>query len=246
MNELMLDVFNFDEIKDCLEKWPVTGITTNPSILKNDGKIDIYKRLGDIYERLYGSLHVQVVSTKADDMIGEAKYIIDKISNIATKYRKGAEDLAQVEKEVKQNVYIKIPVTEEGLVAIKKLHGEDFKVTATAIYSTFQAVMAILAGANYVALYYDRMEGNGIDANQVISDTREFIDQTTTDCKILAASFKNASQVVNAYISGADAVTVTPNLIRAGLSIPVVTDAVSGFTKDFESVYGAGSTMKSV
>lgn len=246
MNELMLDVANLDEIKAGLDNWPVTGITTNPSILRKEGRIDVYERLGDIYERLYGSLHIQVVSTKSDDMIDEAKHIVDKISDIATKLRKGAEELTQVKKEVKQNVYIKIPVTEEGLIAIKKLHNEDFKVTGTAIYTSFQAMMAALAGANYVALYYDRMENNNIDPTQVISETRMFIDQSTSECKIIGASFKNISQIVNAYIAGAHAVTVSPDIIRAGMSLSCVADDVKIFTKDFVALHGKNSSMKSI
>ena len=159
MYELMLDTANIRDIEEGMNSWPVVGVTTNPSILRNEGDINVYERLADI-KRLCGnrsSLHVQVVSSKTADIIDEAHRILDRLGS---------------------DVFIKIPVSAEGLPAIKKLAGEGVNITATAIYSALQGILAILAGAKYIAVYYNRMENNCTDPNAVIREIRNFIDKS--------------------------------------------------------------------
>ncbi len=227
MYELMLDTANIRDIEEGMNSWPVVGVTTNPSILRNEGDINVYERLADI-KRLCGnrsSLHVQVVSSKTADIIDEAHRILDRLGS---------------------DVFIKIPVSAEGLPAIKKLAGEGVNITATAIYSALQGILAILSGAKYIAVYYNRMENNCTDPNAVIREIRIFIDKSESSSKILAASFKNVSQVMEAYTNGAQTVTVAPSIIRLGLGMASINDAVKVFAKDFTDVHGEGQTMKTI
>lgn len=227
MYELMLDSANIQDLKECIANWPISGVTTNPTILKKEGKFDLYKRLKEINhlcakER---SLHIQVVSLTTEEIIEEAHSIVKKFT---------------------KDTYIKIPATVAGLPAIKRLAKEGLNITATAVYSSIQGIMSVLAGAKYVAVYYNRIEKSGTDPKIVISEIRAFIDGCKSDAKILAASFKRAEQISSAYSSGAQSVTASVEVIKEALEMQIIEDAVKAFAKDFEEIYGAGKTMKSV
>ena len=227
MYELMLDTANLEDLQYGIKAWPVVGVTSNPSILKKEGDIDIYERLQTI-KNLCGtrrSLHVQVVSKTTDGIIEEAHHILSKLGS---------------------DVFIKIPVSKDGLPAIKALAAEGVNITATAIYSALQGILAILAGAKYIAVYYNRMENNCTDPNMVIREIRSFIDHSGSDSRILGASFKNVSQVMEAYTNGAQSVTVAPNIIHTGLNMASINDAVNVFANDFYEVHGEGQTMLTI
>lgn len=226
-NELMLDTVNIEEIKSGIKSWPISGITSNPSILKKAGKINIYDRLKEIKE-LIGkdkTLHVQLVSSTAEEMIKEAEYILNKLG---------------------QDTYIKIPATNEGIAAIKKLKGNGVKITATGIYSAMQGIIAVMAGADYIAVYFNRMEDLGIDAGEVISSIRSFIEDGGYSASILAASFRNSGQVLKAYSCGAKGATVSYAIIKGALETPVIKNAVNVFKNDFEEINGIDKTMMDV
>ena len=224
MNELMLDTANLEELEYGLSMWPVSGVTSNPSILKKEGNIDVYERMRKIRTLCTNgrSLHIQVVSRTTEGIIDEAKTIISLIGH---------------------DTYIKIPVSETGLPAIKALAKEGVNVTATGIYTTMQGVLAVLAGAKYIAIYYNRMEDNSTDADRVIRQIRSFIDESGSRAKILAASFKNIAEIVDAFTSGAHSATVSYALIKKALSLPSIDSAVDVFTRDFEEIHGDGETM---
>lgn len=227
MYELMLDTANLAEIEEGLRGWPISGVTSNPSILKKEGRIDLYDHLHRI-SKLCGegrSLHVQVVSETYAGITDEARYIIEKLGS---------------------DVYIKIPVSKEGLPAIKALAAEGIKVTATAVYSTMQGMLAVLAGAKYIAVYFNRMENNCSDPAGTISELRSFIDGSGSDAKIVAASFKNIAQVTAAFAAGAHSATVGTDIINSSLGMASIDAAVAAFTKDFEAIHGAGATMKTI
>lgn len=227
MYELMLDTADLEELRAGLRDWPVCGVTSNPSILKKEGKIDVYERLRAIRE-LCGkerSLHVQVVSGTTEGIVEEAHTILDRLG---------------------RETYIKIPVSPAGLPAVKALAAEGVNVTATAVYSTMQGILAALAGAKYIAVYYNRMENNCTDPCAVISELRGFLDGGGSGAKILAASFKNIAQVTGAYRSGAHSATVGVEIVSAALGMASIGGAVQGFTRDFEAVHGAGATMRTI
>ena len=227
MNELMLDTANLEELEYGLSMWPVSGVTSNPSILKSEGDIDVYDRLKTIRCLCTNgrSLHIQVVSNTTDGIIKEAKTIASIIGH---------------------DTYIKIPVSESGLPAIKALAKEGVNVTATGIYTTMQGILAVLAGAKYVAIYYNRMEDNCTDADRVIEQIRSFIDESGSEAKILAASFKNVAEIVSAFANGAHSATVSYGLIKKALSLPSIDSAVEVFKHDFEEIHGVGQTMATI
>lgn len=220
--ELLFDTANIEEIKKYSQCYPITGITSNPSILKSEGKIRFFDHLKEI-RGIIGSektLHVQVLAETADKILEEADAIL---------------------KNIDDKVYIKVPTTEEGLKAMIQLKGRGIGVTATAIYTKIQGFMAIMAGADFIAPYCNRMENLDVDFEDCISSFRKMIEENGSNCKILAASFKNIAQVNKAFLAGAQTVTVQPAVLHSCFEMAAVEKAVKDFQVDWESVQGAVS-----
>ena len=218
--KLLIDSANIEDIKHIYKYYPVDGVTTNPSILLKAGK-EPYACLDEIVgffkemniERY--DLHVQVVSTKAEDMVEEAKRITDKYG---------------------KDTFIKIPAVEEGLLAISLLSAQGFNTTATAIYNAHQAYLAGKAGASYVAPYVNRMTklyGDGVD---VVYKILAIFQNNQMPTKILGASFKTAEQVTDLAEMGIEAATVPSDLIKKLLDDKDVLDAVAKFNDDFHKL----------
>ena len=179
--EFLFDSANLEAIQTYSACFPITGVTSNPSILKAEGKIDLFEHMRKI-RQIIGpdkTLHMQVIAEDCEGMLKEAHAIL---------------------KNVDDAVYIKIPTTEEGLKAMRALKAEGVHVTATAIYSKIQGFMAIACGADFIAPYYNRMENLDIDSCDTIAAFRQMIDEDDSNTKILAASFKNIAQVTNALL----------------------------------------------
>lgn len=220
--ELLFDTANLEEIRTYTQYYPFTGITSNPSILKTEGKIDFFAHLREIRSiiGIEKTLHVQVIAERADEMLNEADAIL---------------------KHIDERVYIKIPTTEDGLKAMMALKARGVGVTATAIYTKIQGFAAIMAGADFIAPYCNRMENLDVDYEESIEAFRLMIDENQSDCKILAASFKNIAQMNRAFLAGAHTATVQPAMLHSCFQMAAVEKAVADFKKDWESVQGAVS-----
>lgn len=217
--EILFDTANLDSIERLMPIYPLAGVTTNPSILKKEGKLDLYPHFRTI-RAIIGTertLHVQVIARDKQGMIDDAHRLLDNID---------------------EHVYPKIPMTEQGLAAMRHLKDEGVNVTATAIYSKTQGFLAIASGIDYIAPYYNRMQGLDIDTNGVIASLAQFIEGRGAATKILGASFKNVRQVTHALEAGAHAITLEPKLLRQALGTPTILDAVDVFLDDWHKVYG--------
>lgn len=225
--EFMLDTANLSEIKQYAAIVPIAGVTSNPSIVKKEGKIDFFQHMKAIREiiGMEKSLHIQVVAQDYEGIIKDAEAIL---------------------KNVDEKVYIKIPVNEEGLKAIRELKKRQVNVTATAVYTKFQAYVAIAAGADYIAPYFNRMENLNIDPKETVGEMVNEIARTGSQSKILAASFKNVGQVNSALENGAQAATMGVDIIQQAFAMPSIQQAVNDFTADWESIYGKDITIDSL
>lgn len=222
--EFMLDTANLQEIETYSQIAPIAGVTSNPSIVKKEGKIDFFAHMKKIREIIGNdrSLHVQVVATDYAGMMKDAETILAKIDD---------------------QVYVKVPVTAEGLKVIKALKAKGVNVTATAVYSKFQAYLAVAAEADYIAPYFNRMENLNIDPKEAINEIANEIKRTGSKSKILAASFKNVGQVNAALENGAQSATMGVDIIQQALAMPSIDKAVADFTTDWESSFGEGKTI---
>lgn len=225
--EFLLDTINLVEIKKYTGIIPLSGVTSNPSIVRNEEGIQFFDHMKKI-RSIIGkekTLHIQVVARDYAGMIKDAEALIEKIDS---------------------DVYIKVPTNEEGLKAIQELKSRGYNVTATAIYTKMQAYIAIAAGADYIAPYFNRMESLNIDPREAISEMAKEIARTKSGTKILAASFKNIGQVNAALEAGAQAATMSADILKQTFELSSIEKAVIDFTKDWEFVFGKDSTINNL
>jgi len=217
--EYMFDTANIEAIKEYSKIFPITGVTSNPSIIKKEGKIDFFNHFRKIREiiGMERTLHIQVVAEDCEGILNEAKAILEKVDD---------------------KVCIKIPVNAEGLKAIKILKSQGVSITATAIYTTAQGLLAMEAGADFIAPYFNRMENMSIDPRQVIKAFAEMIEKYNYSTKILAASFKNIGQVNDSFAAGAQTATMAPEILLDALKMPAIQKAVDDFGADWEAIFG--------
>ena len=217
--KLILDTADIRKIEHYLEYLPVYGVTTNPSIIKKSNPNSFETSMKNIKSLLSKeqSLHIQTVSSDFNAIIREAEYIIDKIGN---------------------DTYIKVPVTIEGLKAIKYLKDNSFNVTATAIYNEIQAQLAIGYNVDFLAPYVNRMLNLDTDPFRIISRINSTIVRENKSTEILGASFKNITQVLNAYHAGANYLTVGVDVVDKFLDDKNINYAIEAFASDWKEYYG--------
>ena len=219
----LIDSANLDEIRALSEYLPIAGVTSNPSIVKKEGRVPFFAHMREI-RSIIGNLrplHIQVTATDYEGMMRDAEAVF---------------------RHVDEKVFIKVPVDFEGVKVIKALRRQGANVTATAVYGMDQAFMALEAGADCIAPYYNRMEALGVDAASVIGNIAGIIAHYGYETEILAASFKQPAQIDRAILAGAHSVTVAPDVLRGIFAKQVVADAVQAFSDDWTGLYG-GKTL---
>lgn len=219
----LIDSANLDEIRALSEYLPIAGVTSNPSIVKKEGSVPFFAHMREI-RSIIGNLrplHIQVTATDYDGMMRDAEAVF---------------------RHVDEKVFIKVPVDFEGVKVIKALRRQGANVTATVVYGMDQAFMALEAGADCIAPYYNRMEALGVDAASVIGNIAGIIAHYGYETEILAASFKQPAQIDRAILAGAHSVTVAPDVLRGIFAKQVVADAVQAFSDDWTGLYG-GKTL---
>ena len=219
----ILDTADLNAIKHCNEFYPLSGVTTNPTIISKE-KTDFWPLLESI-RNIIGPekmLHVQTTAEKAEDIVAEAKLLKERLGG---------------------NFYIKIPIGEEGLKATMMLKKIGIPVTVTAIFTPAQALLAAMAGASFVAPYANRLDNILGDGCAVVAETVELLKIYGSDCKVLAASFKNAEQVHRCEMAGCHSVTVSDQILKILATHPMTDSAIEGFKEDWKSVYGDKTIM---
>lgn len=213
----ILDTADIQVIKHCNDFYPLAGVTTNPSIISK-ANADFWQLVKEI-RTVIGEekmLHIQTVQTTAEKIVDEAMLL---------------------KKELNGEFYVKIPICEEGLKATMELKKLNIGVTMTAIFTPTQALIAAKAGADFVAPYVNRLDNIIGDGTEVVAQIVEMFNLYGFGCKVLAASFKNAEQVHKCSMVGCHSVTVTGDILKNLISHPMTDAAVSGFEKDWNSVY---------
>lgn len=224
--KLIIDTANINIIKEMCKYYPIDGVTTNPSILAKENK-NPYEVLKEIREFLGNDLelHVQVISSKSEDMIKEAHKIL---------------------KELGDNTYIKIPANKEGIKAMKDLVKDKINITATTVYTPMQAYLAGKAGAKYVAPYVNRIDNLGANGVNTTKDINDILINNNMDTEVLAASFKNSQQVLELTKYGIGAVTLSPSVLEGLINLDSVNCALDKFIYEFEETFGKEKTMKNI
>ncbi|RFU68567.1 transaldolase family protein [Bacillus sp. V59.32b] len=215
---LYIDSANLNQIRHINEYFPVAGVTTNPSILVKEKRpfLDVLQEIREVIGE-EKELFVQLLGDTAEEIVQEAKYI---------------------SRELPGNTVVKIPVTEEGLKAIRRLSEENVPTLATTIYTSFQALMAALAGAKYVAPYVNRIDNLTGDGRKVVEEIVQLFSTNGLSTEMVAASFKNIQQVLNVCLAGAQSVTVGPDLIEKFIAFPATAADVAVFKEEWQKSYG--------
>ncbi len=213
----ILDTANIEKIKFCMEYFPIEGVTTNPTIISKEHTnfIELIKTINKIID---GKMfHIQTTCDKAEDILQEAQ---------------------ELKKIVGSNLYIKVPISTEGLKATMALKDRGFNVTETAIFTQQQAMIAAKAGADFVAPYVNRLDNIVSDGVNVVSEIVDMFKLHNISCKVLAASFKTVEQVHKIGMVGGHAVTVNPEILEKLIYHPLTLYAIDDFKADWTSVYG--------
>ncbi|TLX74643.1 fructose-6-phosphate aldolase [Labilibacter sediminis] len=214
----LADTANLEELEQLFYYFPIEGVTTNPTIIAAENKPmsqilpELIKITGD------KMLHVQMISNKADDMVREA---------VAYKEKFGLGD----------NYYAKIPVTTEGYKAMPQIKAKGIKVTATAIFTQQQALVAARAGADWVAPYVNRLDNISSHGIEVVGNIVENIERYGLNTGVLAASFKTVDQVHRVSMMGSQAATISFEILERLRSHPMTDMSVEWFEKDAKGLY---------
>lgn len=214
----LADTANLDELRELFYYFPIAGVTTNPTIIAAEQK-PLSRILPEIIEMVGDKmLHVQMISNKAEDMLREAKAY-------KAKYSLG------------DNYYAKIPVSKEGYRAMPMLKAAGINVTATAIFTQQQALVAARAGADWVAPYVNRLDNISSHGIEVVKHIVDNFKEFNLNTRVLAASFKTVDQVHRVSMVGSHAATISFEIIERLRSHPMTDMSLDAFEKDGNGLY---------
>ena len=211
--KIFIDTANTDEIKKANELGVICGVTTNPSLIAKEGRVfkDVVCEITSIVD---GPISAEVISLESDKMVEEAL------------------QLAKIHK----NIVIKIPMTADGLKAVKRLSAKGIKTNVTLIFSPAQALLAAKAGATYVSPFIGRLNDISSDGTYLIKTIASIFKIHSIDTEIIAASIRGAQDVTDAALAGAHIATVPYKVICQMIKHPLTDAGIERFLKDWESV----------
>jgi len=209
--KFFIDTANLDEIKKANAMGVIDGVTTNPSLLaKEDGTPEeIWKAIA---EEVDGPISAEVVGTDADSMVEEGRKLA----------------------KIHDNIVIKIPMLEDGLVAIKQLKAEGIRTNTTLVFSPLQALLCAKAGTDYVSPFLGRLDDRGHDGMQLVEQIRVIYDNYNFETEILAASIRSPLHVLNVALVGADVATIPFDVITKLAHHPLTDQGLEKFLSDWE------------
>ncbi len=212
------DSCNAQDVSRLLEKFPIDGVTTNPSIVARE-KGDLSDLLADLREAIGPEmpLFVQTMQEKWQDMVGEAYAIHDYVG---------------------EKFVVKLPATQDGLRATRELKQRGMEVAVTAVFSPQQALLAAKCGADYVAPYINTLDDIASEGAHTLARMKALLREDYPATKLLAASFRNVEQVTRACECGADAVTLPVAFYEKLLWHPLTDAALAKFREDWADAYG--------
>lgn len=211
--KFFIDSADIEEIKQANMRGWVDGVTTNPSLVAKVGR-PMTEVIKDICAEVDGPVSAEVLSTNADEMVKEGL------------------ELAKIH----DNVVVKIPMIEDGLIAVKKLKAEGIRSNVTLVFSPLQALLIAKAGATMVSPFVGRLDDISTDGLEAVSQMRTIYDNYGYTTEILVASIRSPMHILESAVIGADIVTV-PYKVMQGLSKHPLTDiGLEKFLKDAENI----------
>ena len=211
-----IDTANIDEIKNANDMGIICGVTTNPSLIAKEGR-DFNKVIKEITDIVDGPIsgEVKASTTDAQGMIAEGREIA----------------------KIHPNMVVKIPMTSEGLKAIKVLKSEGIKTNCTLIFTACQALLAARAGATYVSPFLGRLDDIATDGLQIIRDITDVFSINSIDCEVICASVRHPLHVLECAKMGADIATVPYKVLMQMVKHPLTDKGIEKFQADYKAVF---------
>lgn len=209
--KLFIDSANIDEIREVAEMGIVCGVTTNPSLVAKEGR-DFKEVVAEICEIVDGPVSAEVISLDAEGMVREATEIAAWSPNIV----------------------IKIPMTSEGLKAVKVLSAKGIMTNVTLIFSSGQALLAARAGATYVSPFAGRLDDISSDGMSVVGEIAAIFDIHGIPTEVIAASIRHPMHVIEAALAGSDIATVPYRVLMQMTKHPLTDAGIERFLADWE------------
>lgn len=211
--KFFIDTANIEEIREANALGILSGVTTNPSLVAKEG-VSFHDRLREITAEVDGSVSAEVVSENAEDMIEEGK----ELAAIAP------------------NITVKVPMTLEGLKAVKAFSDLNIKTNVTLIFSANQALLAARAGASYVSPFLGRLDDIGHDGVELIAQIAEIFDIHGIETEIIAASVRHPVHVTDAAMHGAHIATVPFKIFQQIVKHPLTDQGIEKFLEDWNNL----------
>ena len=211
--KFFIDTANLEQIKEMQELGIIDGVTTNPSLLSKEGAEPV-EQLKKICEIVDGPISAEVIGLKTEDMIKEAK----ELAKIAP------------------NIVIKIPMTKEGIKAVKKLERENIKTNVTLVFSQNQVLIAAKAGASYISPFIGRLMDNGQDEINMLKESMDIIKAYNFKSELIVASVRNSRHVIEAAKMGAHIATIPFAVLEKMFKHPNTDKGIESFLKDWEKL----------
>ncbi len=215
--KFFIDTANLEEIREANSIGILDGVTTNPTLVAKEGvkgEEGFREHIRKICELVNGPVSAEAVSSAAQDLIAEARHI-------AT---------------IHPNVVVKIPMTTEGMKAVKVLSEEGIKTNVTLVFSPLQALMAAKAGATFVSPFVGRLDDIAQNGMQLINDIVEIYANYMFETEIIVASIRNPIHVLEAALMGADIATIPFNVIEKISKHPLTDIGIEKFLADYKKM----------
>lgn len=215
--KFFIDTANVEDIKKANDMGVICGVTTNPSLIAKEGRVfeEVIAEIASIVDGPISG-EVRATTTDAESMIREGR------------------EIAKIHK----NMVVKIPMTVEGLKAVKVLSSEGIKTNVTLIFTANQALLAARAGASYVSPFLGRLDDISTKGIDLVAEIAEMFDVAGIETEIIAASVRNPIHVTECALAGADIATVPYKVIEQITHHPLTDAGIEKFKQDYLAVFG--------
>ena len=215
--KFFVDTANVEDIKKANDMGVICGVTTNPSLIAKEGRnfAEVIKEITDIVDGPISG-EVKATTVDAEGMIKEGREIA----------------------AIHPNMVVKIPMTVEGLKAVKVHHAEGIKTNVTLVFTSAQALLAARAGASYVSPFLGRLDDISMPGIDLIYDITEIFQMHNIETEIIAASVRNPIHVIDCAKAGADIATVPYKVLEQMTKHPLTDQGIAKFQADYKAVFG--------
>ena len=215
--KIFVDTAKVEDIRKANDMGIICGVTTNPSLIAREGR-NFKEVTTEIIQIVDGPIsgEVKATTTLAEDMIKEGR------------------EIAAIHK----NIVVKIPMTIEGLKAVKVISKEGIKTNVTLIFTANQALLAARAGASYVSPFLGRLDDISLSGIELIKEISSIFKIYNFDAEIIAASIRNPIHVKECALAGADIATIPYEVIEQMIKHPLTDAGIIKFQQDYENVFG--------